>query len=242
MAQRTYISTTEAAEYFPLDSDYTAAQRASALNRSFGLVNSFISRSVSIPELSGWDGETSVNAPEVLKQCQAEFYRYVLQSSNDGASDELTDAYNATVDKLRGIQEGDLSLPSQIYEHQSGWHITEKDTSQDKGDLYISGPSPLFKRNYKFIITASGYPAALTYDVYSDEQLASIESHTGSYDSETTIDSSFSVRFVGYWDVDDEIHIVGIPSSEINESTTEGPKITQGDVAFGYSQFITRGP
>ena len=60
-----------------------------------------------MPSVGMWDGKSNITAPAILKQCQAELYEYILKRSNDGASDELDAMYEATVNKLRGIQKGE---------------------------------------------------------------------------------------------------------------------------------------
>ena len=239
---QTYITSTEANYYFPNDTDYSSAVRADALSTSFGLVNSFISADVVPPVVGYWDGESTINAPQILKLVQGQLYRYVLQSSNDGYNEELEALFNAIADKIRGLKQHEVSLPSQIFEHQVGWNVVGKSISGSLGDidLYYENSPPLYKRFYNLVVTASGYAGSLTYDVYRDDSPSVLESHTGTYSTWTIIDNSFSVRFVGYLDTNDSFRIAGIPDENINAINTDGPKLRMTPVAYGYNQSITK--
>jgi len=244
MALQTYITSTEANYYFPNDTDYDVAIRANALSASFGLVNSFINPAVKIPAIGFWDGESTIDAPHILKLAQGQFYRYILQSSNDGYNQELEEMYTSISNKLRGLQQNEISIPTaQTYSHDVGWSIVEKNITNSLGDMEIdyTSPAPLYKRFYNVVVTASGYANTLTYNVYRDDSASILESHTGTYSTWTIIDNSFSIRFMGYLNTNDNFRVAGIPSTEINSSNTAGPVIKQGPVAYGYNQNITRG-
>lgn len=233
----TYISAAEANYYFPNDSDYSAAQKTNALKASFGLVNAYINKEVAIPVISVWNGEDTVNAPETLKVAQGQFYEYILKRSNDGSSDELEDMYNATANRLRGIQQGEVSIPdAQTYEHETGWSITERNCAQDLGDMYVERyPKPALKYNYRLVVTASGYGDTITFDAYNDSSATAVGSYTNDWDSWTTVDNKFNVRFVGYWDEDDEVRLVGVPSSATDAVTSDGPVLRQTDIAYNHA-------
>ncbi len=243
MAIQTYITSAEANYYFPNDTDYDVAIRTNALSTSFGLVNGFISPEVKVPQISLWDGESSVNAPYALKLAQGQFYRYILQSSNDGYNQELEQMYEAVSNKLRGLKQHEVALPNQVFSHQTGWSVVEKNVTNSLGDmeLNILSSDPLYKRFYNIVVTASGYANALTYDVYRDDSASILETHTGSYTTWTMIDNSFEVRFMGYLNTNDNFRIAGIPSQEINSVSTVGPTLTLIPVAYGYNQNITKG-
>ena len=226
MALTTYITTTEANYYYPNDDQFSAGERTNALNTSFGLVNSFINPELKIPVIGVWDGVSNINAPHVLKLAQGQFYKYLLQFSREGYKDELEQFFQAVADKLRGLKQNEIAIPTaQTFSHEVGWHITEKNITNSLGDmeLFWSSPAPSYRRFYNLVVTASGYADALTYDVYRDDSSAVLESHTGTYDSWVTIDNSFQIRFMGYLNTNDNFRVVGVPNSDVNASTEPNP-------------------
>lgn len=237
----TYITATEAGYYFKNHTDYSSDIRANALKASYGLVNSFINPKVKVPVVSAWDGQSDILAPELLKIAQGSFYRYILQSSNDGYNEELEALYTATAEKLRGIKDGELSIPSaQTYPHDAGWHVVEKNISASGGDLEVRGPYPLYKCFYDLIVSSGGYADSFTYTVKRDDSASVIATNSGTYENWTIVDDKFEIRFNGQFTTSDSFSIMGVPSEEIDSVVTDGPIFKQGPVAYGSSDRLAQ--
>lgn len=207
MAITTYISAADLAVRFA-DTDYTAAQRTEALEGSFGLVNSYISAEVRIPAI-GPDG----TVPEVLKHIQWKFYMYILQTMNQGHTEELTELFNETVEMCRQIQQNDLIVNEvQVTESQIGWNLLEG-TSTD-GLVYIKGTPPVLETEYVVTATSANdsYTADATFSVTRSDLAAAVATLTGSREWQP-VDGNFSIRFDGKFDLGDTWTIKGIPDN-----------------------------
>lgn len=226
-----YITTTEAGFYFPNHTDYAADVRANALKASYGLVNSFINPKVKIPAIGKWNGEGEIEAPEILKICQGSLYRYILQSSTDGFNEELENLYESIANKLRGITQGEISIPtSQTFSHEAGWHIVEKTVSTSTGDMEVRGTPPDFKGFYDIFVVTGGYVEDMVYRVTRDDSSAIISTNSGTYETWQMIDNRFEVRFNGQFTQSDSFSVMGVPSEQVDAIASPGPVIQQGPV------------
>ena len=238
MAIQTYITSTEATESFPQDTDYSSAERTSALERSFGLVNSNINSKLAVPVVGEWDGESTINVPQVLKLAQCLFYRYVLELSNTGWTEELRELFKDALDLTRGITENELTVPSaQTFAHDAGWHITKITQSSDIGSVQVRGSSPDRRKHYKIVISTGGtaeYVAAgtATFTAYrSDTEAAVVTGQALDYDWQMVHDT-FEIRFDGQWNNGDEILISGIPETEIDTASKPDNVLRSSPVTY----------
>jgi hypothetical protein len=229
----TYITSTEANQAYPNDASYTSAQKASALKDSKGLVDSFIDSKYQLPVIGEWDGQTEIEAPIILKVLQKKFYRYLLEFSNVGETEDLKELWDTTVETCRGLRAGELDIPSATYDNEPGWHITNVASTSTLGLVQVRGYEPVdYRLHYKIVITSTGtqYVDSVTYSVYrSDSATARSTGNVASLEW-TVVDSRFSIRFDGQWTLNDEIHIVGIPTSDVNTTGTPKNYIQQGVV------------
>ena len=246
MAIQTYITSTEANYFFNGDTNYTSAQKTNALTVSFGLVNDFVNPVLKIPVVGEWDGESTIEAPQVLKVAQGSFYQWVLERGNHGYTDELNDLYNATAEMLRSLTQNELSAAvAQTYAHEAGWHITSVTRTANVGEVYVRGTSPLIRKNYKIVISTGGsaeYVAGGTasFDAYrSDTEAAVVSAQLLDFEWKTVHDT-FEIRFDGQWNNGDTIRIVGIPESKVDTVSPPKNVLTQVNSSFGTEKYPTR--
>jgi len=224
----TYITLTEANELYPLSSDYTSSLQAEALSQSYGLVNSHISSELRIPAIKP-DGQ----APSILKIAQCKFYRYLLEFSNMGFTEENQNLYNTTAEMLSKITANELTVPDlQTYPTDIGWHLV--DQSITNGSIYARGSPPTQRTQYNvsFYHTGSAYPTA-SYMKFTRTDSDTVKATmTGSYDwVALTLDTeSIELRFDGHFTASDSFGVLGIPRVD-NMSTTKHV-IKQGKVYY----------
>lgn len=233
MAITTYITTTEANYAYPNDANFSAGQRAQALTRSFGLVNSYVAAAVAVPVMSEWDGASSITAPEVLKVCQERFYRWCLESTSIDSDDDVQALYDSTAEILKGLTQDNLINPAQVTAYQKGWHIVDK-TSGVNGRVEVRGGPADFHWGYLLTITTSGYPGTLVFSATRSDSATAVATGLVGYSTQwTTVDSRFEVRFDGQWSSGNTIRILGVPDTEVNKATPQGNVIRQGPVGYG---------
>ena len=233
MAATTYITSTEANRFYPNDSAFSSGQRSSALSASKGLVDSFVNSKIPLPVLGDWDGESAIEAPYVLKVAQSRFYRHILEFANVGETDDLNALWENTVEMLRSLREGELDIPSLVYESEAGWHIANTTRSSDVGGVWVRGAAPTeYRYHYRIVVTSSGtnYVDSVRYSVYrSDSSTAVLTGQVASFAWQYVL-SMFEIRFDGQWTLNDEVRIVGIPSAAVNAPGAKTNYIEQGIV------------
>lgn len=235
MAIQTYITAAEATTAYPQDQDYSAGQRSLALTTSYGLVNGYVSSKLAIPIVAKWDGESTISAPEVLKECQHQFYQWKLESINNGWTQELQNKFDAAVKLASGITQDQLTEPgAETYEHQAGWHITKITNADSNGTCEVTGAAPSLSMFYRIVITTGGYAGsgAIVFDAYrSDLGTAHKSGLAGSFISWTSIDDGLSIRFDGQWKAADEIRIAGVPHEQVN-AAAKSNTLKTGAIAY----------
>lgn len=133
----TFITASEAPNYFSEFGDYDPTTAAQALRDSFGLVCAYLAPQVRVPLTSIWDGD-SWEVPSILKICQSQFLSYLLQTQNVGYRDDLAALYAQTIEILKGITAGELNIDLVPSAGTVGWTI--QDASSVSGMLYIANP------------------------------------------------------------------------------------------------------
>lgn len=122
-----YVTTTEMVNYWSHwnDTNYSSDEKTNALEASYGLVNSYIAPGVKVPTLQAFDPQAeTIEAPAVLKYSQANFARCILMQQDLGNTSYVQELWDATVEILRGIQEGDLLVEGGQYGDDSiGWVV-----------------------------------------------------------------------------------------------------------------------
>jgi len=152
---QSYVTSTETERYYSTFGQYDATDQSEALATSFGLVNSYIAPEVKIPAVTEWDGQAqAVNAPAVLKLAQARFIQYLLEFQNVGYTTEGQELFDSIVAILRGIVDGDLSIPGTEQTNvQTGW--SQPYVSCSRGFITINNPgsySPAYPVTYQIEI------------------------------------------------------------------------------------------
>lgn len=230
----TYITSTEANTRYPNDSNFTAGQKTDALRDSFDLTNSFIDSQVKTPVMSPWDGESSIIAPMPLKLVQHRFYRYLLESSNVGESDEMQDVLDSIIEFAEKITAAQISITSHVHSIEVGWHIVEITRASDIGGVKIKGGTPDIPYNYTLSVTsASAYVGSgnVQFSVSRSTQSADLSTgNVASYDSWQIVDGKFEVIWDGQWASGDSVQIMGTPQSSVNAPDAPSNVIKQGGV------------
>jgi len=227
---QTYLTLAEADLFFPTASDFdtdseTRLESNNALTISKGLVDTYINPEVTVPVVPVWDGQDTIEAPAVLKACQAAFFRWQLLTGNSGWSQDLQNLYDATVKILQRLDDKSLLIPHvQVPEHQAGYHITKATVAASGGMMFLKEmPAPSVRTHYRIVVTSedSKYVGdeAVTFSVFrSDNDDARVTDKTATFEWQV-VDSAFSIRWDGSLTNGDEFEIIGIPTSEINTST-----------------------
>ena len=181
----TYATLSELNMLYSSASDYTTEAQENAQTLSFELVNSFLNSTLNIPP-TGQIG--------ILKIAQAKFYQWILETSNIGYTEELTNLYNANAEMLKGIQQDQLTVPGYQYSNENaGYHIVEQ--SSAAGILHIMpNQLPNYPAKYKIVITTGGAVRSgnVRYSVYRDDDISTAV--------QTNITAKFELRtlFDGY--------------------------------------------
>lgn len=237
MAIQTYITSAEATLFYSNDGNFSAGAKTLALSTSFGLVNAYISSKLTLPVIGQWDGESTIEAPSVLKIAQSKLYQWILETSNVGETPELKELFDNTVEMLRGITDNELGTPQQlVYSVQSGWHVVNVTNSATSGAIYVRGTAPALKTFYSLIGTHTGtkYAGDVVYSVFrSDSATARSTGNLGNWDWRA-VDSAFEVRFDGQWASGFDVRIVGVPSEAVNVATPSNA-LKQGPLNYGPS-------
>jgi hypothetical protein len=208
-----YITLTEANRLYPLAADYSSSLQGDALSASYGLVNSFVSSELRIPAISP-DGQS----PSILKIAQLKFYKYILEFSNMGQTDENQELYDKTAEMLSKITQNELTVPDvQTFPTDIGWHLINQSIAN--GSAFIRGgyPSVRTQVNVNFYHTGSAYPTASYMKFVRTDSDSVIATMTGSYDwaSLTLDDVSVELRYDGKFSASDSFGILGIPGENI---------------------------
>lgn len=220
----TFITASEAPNYFSEYNDYDATTAAQALRDSFGLVCAYLAPEIRVPLTSIWDGD-SWEVPSVLKICQSQFLAYLLQTQNVGYREDLAALYAQTVEILKGITAGELNIDLMTSAGGVGWTVLEQVSAS--GILFINQPG-IYAATYPTTIkiqidsVASGtYPSATTYkygypqqtDAWTDEGVTC--THAPSY---TYVGSEgLAVAFGGKFNPGDYWVITGNPTNLVEQ-------------------------
>jgi len=226
----TYLTSAEASLYCP-DTDYGADLKAQSLTDSAGLVNSYLNSSVSVPIY-----EPSGNIPAALKIIQSIFYRYLLQVSNIGLSDENIALLSQGIELCKSITANELTLPGiQQTSFSIGWHISE--TSIVSGMVFVQGVPPIVYNELTFTITSTG-----TNDIYNttmsvyrsdnpDTLFATITGSTfTSYNWYALPNTNLMLLFSGLFTKDEVFKVVGV--ADTANTITSKPVLKQSDILY----------
>jgi hypothetical protein len=236
----TYLTSAEAELLYPLSSgtdNFSALLKAKALEMSFGLVDSVISTQVATPIIARWNGETGLKSIDILKDLQLRYYRYILERSNVGDTQEMIETRRAIDEDAQAIRVKHFDIPTLTPEIEVGWRVTEITNTSNLGTIYIRGDEPSESYHYKLVITSSGANYVgeddVEFSVYrTDDDTPLSTGNTATYDNWQTIDSKFDVRWDGQWTLNDEVQITGTPRSAVNTSGAPITTIQQSEAIW----------
>jgi hypothetical protein len=234
----TYITLAEATLLYPLASgttNYSTDLKNKALSMSFGLVEDIISSQFASPIIASWNGESSSNPIASLELLQYRYFRWLLEFSNMGETEEAQNVKKAIDDEAQALRTRLVDISTLNYESRVGWRITEITNTGSVGWVEISGEPPSDTRHYKLKITSAGtlYVGndTVQFSVFRDDNFGTALStaNAATYDTWQDIDSQFSVRWLGQWTLNDEVQITGTPRSAVN-ATGEPSRIIKSRV------------
>lgn len=223
-----FITSIELAYFYPQSTDYTTDEINNALSGSCGLVMSYLNSNLSLTPPYEKDGNGSY--PEILKINQAQFARWILETSNVGYTDELQNLYNATADVVGKISQNEITIPSvKHYGTETGWKISKIINSGSLGYAYLkAGQVPTSPTQYKLVCTSVGTnyvdSNAVTFNVYTDYSASPICTCTATYLYNNIISNysgtisfdSLDMMFIGQWTNGDIIYVNGVPAEMVN--------------------------
>lgn len=223
---KTYLTTAEALIIISNWADYSIEEQNYVLEQSYLLVNSFIKSEITIPNIEIWDGvQNTINAPAILKQCQAEFIRYLLAKLTYNWTEDLQNLYDNNIKMLSELREGQLSIETQITTAETGAYIVDSNNLTGLGSIEVLPTyTGLLEEYYTIQIDSTG--AKYPYSQYHTIDTATYKWKTKSSDwqaiTQTCYNDSYStigfinVRFIGVLSEGEEWTIRCIPKSEVN--------------------------
>lgn len=236
---RTYISETEAGYAFSNFSEYTADQKSWALQESYLLVNSWLRPEITIPPVEIWDGiEDVVIAPSVLKLAQAQFVKYLLMQRNMNFDESVQGIYDATVQMLKEVQQGDLAIETQVSSSVVGSYIV--DTSSPLSGTMVVSPEWYGSESDRYIVEIDSVGDLYPYSVYNTSSYCTYKWRTQSSDwidetqtckTDWTQIGNCLIRFTGILSEGDTWTIQGTPASDQNLAT-ESPVFHQANISY----------
>ena len=220
MALTSYITNAELLLHFPNASEYSSDQITEALTTSFSMVNSFLSAIINLPAI-GSSGEI----PGLLRIGQVRFAQYILESSNQGWTQELQNLHNHTAEYLSKLTNNEV-LISEITNTQKdvGWVV--QSTTASSGHIFTRGASPTVFTELTFTVTSTGtnyvFNGAVTFDVKRRDRSATYTEIVANYDWKFPISTeNIEIRFDGQFTEDEVFTIKGTPKTVSLSSTNQ---------------------
>ena len=205
-----YITQAEALKLYPQIADYQQEQIDLALTTSYSLVNSFLNNTLPIPAVTE-KGEI----PGVIKMIQLRFMQWVLESSNQGYTDELQLLYDKTADMAKSLTKNEIVSEIENTGPDLGFNILDKQLSE--GSVYLHG-TPIENVIYRFVVTTEGYADTVEFDVYKSNSAAVFMHIKGSSLTWQSVEELL-VRMDGNFSAGEEFTIRGIPQQQTRTST-----------------------
>ena len=220
MALTSYITEAEGALHFPSASEYSAAQRTEALETSFSMVNSFLNSTVNLPAIAE-DG----TIPGLLKVGQVRFYQWILESANQGWTEDGQALHDNNAEFLSKLTNNELLISElQDTARDIGWTLQATDVTD--GYVYIKGYPPAVETELIFTVSSSGtkYIATdeVTFTVKRRDTEGTYATFTADYDWVQPIGTEYiELRFDGQFTADETFTVKGIPSTSDIASTNQ---------------------
>ena len=237
---KTYITETEAGYSFSNFSEYTADQKTWALQQSYLMVNSYIRPEITIPPVEIWDGHSdTVIAPSILKHAQAELCKYLLIQRNQTWEEDVDNIKNSVVEMLRGIEQGEIGIETQIFDSNVGVYVTNSDIS-GSGDIQFYTPDSWAgdEEWYVIQIDTDSADVLYPYGTYNTDAASypTFKWKTKSSDWVETEQQckntwqsagNLQFRFIGALSANDTWTVHCVPESRKNSSAKDVPTIQQ---------------
>lgn len=222
----TYIKLDEALTLFPHGREYDPEQQSKALEGSFSLVNSFLPSNIKVPVIQD-DGKT----PAILQIFQVKFFQWILETSNQGYTDELNNLYNATSEALGKLTTNELLISeATITTPEIGWSIIEN--SVTGGSVFVQGVADVLPYTLTFTVSSTGvnYADTTVFEVKKSNSDTVIGTITGSSDYQTVLNTTLGIFFDGQFANGEYFKVKNLP--ETKQIISNNPVIQQSDIYY----------
>jgi phage gp36-like protein len=115
-----YLTKEDAPLYFSNITEFESVQIEKALEKACSLVNSFLHPDIPLPAIAA-DG----TIPGILTIAQARFTQWILESANQGYTEELQNLYQSTASMLAKLTNEELKLSEVKNKPNSAIHQAE---------------------------------------------------------------------------------------------------------------------